>query len=636
MDLEQRLRAGLVAPNPGATFTARVMARIGSGNGRRRGRFLLLGTVLVMGAAAAMLAWRKSEVQLHVEGAVRAVSVPEPVTREPGLDVDPDATAPVTVAPEPAAATAADDWPQFSVLVMPVQHQAEDPGQRRSVEALHAAMVGELRKVPGLTLHVQGEPQPGVDEQADYVLTITGLATRSARSGGVEFRSTDGTNTYTVTGGSRGASIHGNEAGSVDTSAAAYGSNAMAGVVSMMLNNRRADVDIEYGIDEVVDGGGADFFSSEWGFASAVSPSGRVISFNTGTLGSTDGLSWVEIRVKPQQSDASRYTFPVAAENAQGQQLCNRPDAARMPECTSPAQLAASQVEMLRLQLFPPDAGYQRRVMAHLRDASLDGKKVLQDLLPLLTGDGGKRLDAATLHALFNYVASQPADTRASVWRTLSRVTHPALVSPLVDSLRRDPDRQVRLAALANVEANFSSSPVVKSAIEDIDQGDPDAMVRAAVRGVLHGEGQWRSDVLAALHDTSLPYDARLAPIIARTPRQSLQRTLQRQNVLQEEQVMRPVISLVREHLRDPGHAQVTGDVLSMLSNVDDPAVVDLFLQLMREPSLPIQLSGPIGSWAISHQNDPRVRESLPLIQPGTVPTGLMERMREVMEKAAP
>ena len=60
MDLEQRLRESLVAPDPGAVFTARVMARVGRGRGRRRTGVILIGTVLAVGAAAATLVWRMS------------------------------------------------------------------------------------------------------------------------------------------------------------------------------------------------------------------------------------------------------------------------------------------------------------------------------------------------------------------------------------------------------------------------------------------------------------------------------------------------------------------------------------------------------------------------------------------------
>lgn len=635
MDLEQRLRASLVAPDPGAMFTARVMARVGRGAARRRGSIFLIGTVLVVGAAAAMLSWRKPGVQPPpVQSAVMPTVPDRETLMEDPLQAIPQAIEPAVPAapPEPAFK----DIPRYSVLVMPLPQQVQDVSQRVSLEALHAAMLDELRKVPGLTLRVSGAAEQGEGDQADYVLTLSSLATAVSQSGGVTFRSTEGGNTYTVN--ERGVDIDygANVSGDVDAAAAAYGSRAMTGAVNLMLNNRTTSVDIDHGVQEAIDGGGVNFFTSARGSMSSVSADGGVVSFSSGGFSSPESVVWVEMKVQSRRSASFRYTFPAGVEGTAEPPSCNGPNAGLPPECMTSAQLAAYQVQMLRLQAFPPDAGFQQRVIARLGSASADGRKVLQDLLPLLTGDGGARLDAATIHALFQYVAGQPEGTRAEVWRTLFQVSHPALVAPLVDSLRRDANRQVRLAALANLEANYHADPLVRGAFEEIDRDDPDAVVRAAVRWALYGQTQWRSDVLAAIHDTNLPYQARLAPLIARTaadvsPQQSFQMTRIRQAVLQEQQVLQPLMSLLREHLRDADHAQATGDVLRMLGNVDDPAVFDLFLEVMRETSLPIQISGAVGTWAINHRNDPRVRESFPLVEP-SIPSGLLERMRQIGE----
>ena len=102
------------------------------------------------------------------------------------------------VAPE--AAPPQDISPRYSVLVMPLRQQAQNVARRGAVEALYAAMLDELRKVPGLRLQVLGNPQPG-GGQADYVLTITSLATAVSQSGGVVMRATDGSARCTENGG---------------------------------------------------------------------------------------------------------------------------------------------------------------------------------------------------------------------------------------------------------------------------------------------------------------------------------------------------------------------------------------------------------------------------------------------------
>jgi hypothetical protein len=609
MDLEQRLRTGLVAPDPGATFTARVMARVGRGATRRRGSYILISTLLVVGAAAAMLAWRMLVVQPPPVEVIKMATArdPEPVAQDPLVQSLLEVEEPVAPLPPPEP-TLKQVFPQYSVLVMPLRHEAQDVIKRGPVESLYAAMLDELRKVPGLTLHLSDDSERIVDDQAAYVLTITSLAADVSQSGGVVFRSTDGGDAYTVNGSGTGKSV---------------------------------SFDIEYTAPRPGTDAGASSFSGGQGSVSAVSAGGGVVSFNAGGLGNPEGVLWVEIKVESRHSAASRYTWPVGVEGAPEPRRCDDPNTVRPPECMTPAQLAAAQVEVLRLQVFPPDAAFQQRVVGRLGDPGQDqaGRmKLLENLLPGLTGDRGSRVDAGTVHAVARYAAGLPADTRASVWRMLSQASHPALVAPLVESLRRDPDQNVRLAALANLEANYFTNPVVRSAFERAEREDPDAAMRAAVRWALYGQARWRGDVLAALHDTSLPYDARLAPLIARTsadysPQLSAQMSLLRRGVLEEGQVLRPVMVLVREHLRESEHAQVTGEVLGLLGNVDDPDVFDLFIQLMRETSLPIQMSGPIGNWAINHQNDPRVRDSLPLVEP-TIPSKLLERMREITEKS--
>src|SRR5690606_24166165 len=255
---------------------------------------------------------------------------------------------------------------------------------------------------------------------------------------------------------------------------------------------------------------------------------------------------------------------------------------------------------------------------------------------PLLTVENGTRLDVDTIRALFSFVARQPADFRTSVWRTLGPLSHTALVAARVESLRADPDRDVRLAVLGSLEVDLLEEPLIRGALEDIDRGDPDAVVRAAARWALYGEEQWRSDVRVSLHDASLPYEARLAPLTTRVPSRHVMQMLRlRADILQEEPVRTAVMMLVTENLRDATHARTTGELLRLLGNVEDPAIQGLFLQLMRDPSLPMPVASAVSTWAINHQHDPRVRANLPGAS-GFIPSGLLERMTEVAGQAPP
>jgi hypothetical protein len=599
MDLEQRLRASLVAPDPGAVFTARVMARVGRGRGQGRTGTILIGTVLAVGAAAAILVWRMTAVEATpAQGVAAQVVDPEPAIAEPIVVAAVEVKQPeATLAPKPAPSKPAptqDVSPKYSVLVLPLRQQAQNVAGRSEVEALYAAMLDELRKVPGLRLQEQGDSYPG-DGQADYVLTITSLATAVSQSGGVVMRATDGSTRCAENGGPE-----------------MFCGNGGASITGGLQLTRipGAQLDIDHGSNGI----------SRFTIAGPSDPASVV---------------WVEMKVESTRSAAALYTLPMRAEGAPEQQRCKNAVGLQSPDCMSPTQLAARQVETWRLQVFPPDPAFQQRVLARLARTSqeLAGGVEFHDLLQGLVRGDGSRLDAGTLSALVNFLAGQPASTRVSAWSMLRQVSHPALVAPLVDSLRHDPDRQVRLSALAGLAANYSADPEVRRVFEEIDREDPDPMVRATVRRALYGPAQWHDDVLAALNDAELPYEARLAPLIANvaagSPQQEFEYSRARQAVLQEPPVLGSLMTLIQEHVRDVDHAQSTASGLSLLGGVEDPAVFDLFLKLAREGSLPIPVTGPVGTWVLNHQNDPRVREIQPSIQP-LVPSQLLERMKQV------
>lgn len=591
MDLEQRLRKSLVAPDPGAVFTARVMARVG--RGRRRTGIMLAGTVLAVGAAAATLVWRMTTVSAPpVAASMPTVVEPEPVVAAPVVQATPEVIEAEVVVPQPAAPTQASS--RYSVLLMPLRHEALELNLRGPVEAFHAAMLEELRKVPGLALQVQGGPVPGPGGQADYVLSIASLATVVSPIGGVMVRSTDGSLRCAENGGPAMACDN------------PLGIRSVSGI----------SIDMDYGVDGVTS------------------------TFTTAGARGAEGVVWVEMNVESVHSAGTRYTWAMGAVEPTDQRHCDGENRMR-PECLTPAQLAARQVETLRLQIFPPDPAFHQRVLAQLGSPGQDPAAGMrfQELMMGIVRGNGSGLDPDTLRALTKYLAGQPAGTRASAWNTLRQLSHPALVAPLLESLRNDPDRQVRLSALASLLASHSADPLVRRAFEEVDQDGSDPVVRAAVRRALYGPAQWRADLLAALDNTELAYDERLAPLLVNissgTAQQDIEMSRVRQSVLREQQVLQPLIALIREHLHDAAQAPATSSALGSLAEVDDPAVFDFFLQLAREESLPPLVSMQVGSWAMNHQNDPRVRGILPQVD-SVLPSILLRRMGEVTGSDAP
>jgi hypothetical protein len=221
-------------------------------------------------------------------------------------------------------------------------------------------------------------------------------------------------------------------------------------------------------------------------------------------------------------------------------------------------------------------------------------------------------------------------------------VSHPGLIAPLLESLRHDADQEVRLSALTSLQQHHSNDPEVRRALEGIAQEDPDPVVRASARRALYGAAQWRTDLLVALSDTGLSYEDRLSPLLAASSRaaQSDDETRRmRQEVLQEQQVLGPLIALIREHLHDAGHAAATGGALGSLASIDDPQVFDLFLELARDNSLPRPVFMSVRTWVMNHAKDPHVREILPQVESADRSGALMMLQRmtpQRVEQGAP
>jgi hypothetical protein len=653
---------------------------------------VLIGAVLAVGAAAATLVWRMADVrptQVKV-AAVPVVSDPRPVAEQVVLAA-PEAVEPVAEAtPEPLRSALSRGTPRYSVLVMPLRQESQDLLGRGPVEAFHAAMIEELRQVPGLALRELGESGQAGAGQADFVLTITSLASRASQAGGVVVSSTDGT-TYAVNG--RGVdsfvTIRGSEVGPGNTRTfTMIGGNAITAPgnvgngdpasvlwVETMVEPRQAAV-----TRFTVSMGGEGMPGQPCTYIDRVAESRANADADGSTHGSGAVAPGVSLVLDRQLTgvnldmDYGAGTAPPARRSAadpgQGQP--------RTAECQTPAQLAAAQVETLRLQVFPPDPAFQQQLLARLGEASLDetGQKKAMLVLQMMARDGGTRLDAGTIESIVRFAASQPESIRRSAWATLrwANVSSPALVMPLIETLRNDPDQLVRLVVLAHLEASYSDNPAARNALAGVGREDADPVVRVAARRALYGQAGWREEILAALIDSSLSYEARLAPLIADTPVVPPRQQELRRAALQESGVLRPLVNLIRDQGQNSAHTQATNQVLTLLVSVEDPAVFDLFMQLLREtPGLKrettvgrdgrsIDMSGPLTGWIHEHRDDPRVLEALADVEPrlraifeqsraanpvveapagstvdlDLVPANLVERMREVTQKPAP
>jgi hypothetical protein len=556
-------------------------------------RVVMIGAIVTLAAAAAMV-WQMWRESAPVDTPVSAVESVQ-VTTEPGVhaatDLPPGAA---TELESSTPAAPADASPRFTVLVMPPRHEAPEASKRGAIEALHAALLEELRKVPGLTLQMPGESAPGAGP-VDHVLTLSSLATMLAPAGGTMAIATDGTKRC----------VEGQISRSDPCSPESPPPN------TLMTST------------------GLESYSSNDTFEEFVQLFGHSLV--------SDDMVWVELKVvpgSPAVTLTARYTFPAGSRSAPDPRRC--PNEGPNPFCMSPELLATRYVNTLRRQVFPLDASYLQLLLSHPNDAGRAAAS-LDEILRILMRGNGSSLDAGTIRALVHNLANRQAETRANAWSRLSQLSHPGLLAPLLDVLRNDPDPQVRLSALVSLQKNYSTNPQVRRAFEEVDREDRDPVMRAAVRRTLYGPAQWRTDLLAALNNTGLSYEDRLSPLLAMTSggaENDIETMRMRDRILQEPLVHGRLLALVREHVHDAGHADATGRALNSLYGVEDPAVFAFFMELARDiSSLPNELYMKVGLWAVNHAKDPRVREILPQIETAN-PNGMMlRRLREDAEQ---
>lgn len=184
MELEQQLSAALAPCSGGAQLRTAVMGRVAavawrSSHGRRKpSRLVLLGTILAVAAAAAMLAARL----LPMPAPQGAVIVPQSAAGPAQVAVvakPPPAPAAVTTAPSlpDAQALANAVVPtvrSFRVRVMPLQNEATNPAARFAIASYYNALLQGLSAVPGLTLVDPDAGATTTEHAADFRLTITG------------------------------------------------------------------------------------------------------------------------------------------------------------------------------------------------------------------------------------------------------------------------------------------------------------------------------------------------------------------------------------------------------------------------------------------------------------------------------
>lgn len=525
--------------------------------GKRCGRTPVLGGLLLVGAAAAMMGWHSLRQGSATPG---AVAVPA------GMPGDSTITATASHAPSEASPATQEASPRFTVVVESLTMDSQEPAARAAVEAFHAALVDALRGVPDLIALNEGDRILSATP-ADYVVSVTGLAHTVDSSGAVAFQPTS----------------------------SAIRIRSGAGEVSVEGLVAQLELERDHG-----------------GYASAMDEM---------DLGFLPGVTFpVEVKVKSGRSVVSTQIFPVGGESVHGGRNCRLPPTVARLDlpgyCMAPRQLAERQVYRLRLKAFPPNAALRQLLIDQLRGTSPrseDRARSLQDLLQLHKAGRGQQLDATVIAAILDYASSLPSARRAMVWNELRGHSHPDLLPPLVASMLRDIDANSRLFALITLEAGFPSDATFRQALATAVQLEPAAQVREAARSALYSAAEWQRLAEDALANTNLSYDARLAPLrvgVAGTANQARAW----QELRGDPQFVGELIDLIGKHMDEPAAEMATAGVLPLLEDVDDPAAASLFLRIIERSSQPGFTAGMAAAampWILKHRNDPTVRAKL-------------------------
>lgn len=140
---------------------------------RASSRGVLIGTILVVAAAAAMLSMRLMDGQPDAPAAESAAAA---VTGEPGdSSVALEASRPAADEPVAGEDHAAIDAPvaAITVQVLPLRNEVKHPAGRKAVSSTYAAFIERLRGVPGVTV-VVADSGATASPAPNYRISMTG------------------------------------------------------------------------------------------------------------------------------------------------------------------------------------------------------------------------------------------------------------------------------------------------------------------------------------------------------------------------------------------------------------------------------------------------------------------------------
>lgn len=593
MELEQRLHEVLERRSPHDGFAARVMAQVHRApvidihtRTRKRSRFIVMGALLAVGAAAAMLGLQLSDVPVQIvdqAGKLQSWMGQSPGTAERSASDSAEATELGESADQFVARTSSAspgvDLPspapgRFTIRVLPAEDQSGDPRSRPAMESFRSALMADLRRRPDVLLLESASTASTEVAKVDYELTVTSLKWKRFPSGAVEIYTTSGRTPSQSS--AQPLSGLGGEYWPVE-----------ARFQEIQHAKRESPQGLSYSLLVLVGGNGVPHGNQV--FCTGVG-SLRLTAVDLGTL------------IKP---------------------------------CGSTSLIASGVVDVMHELAEDPALARQRTVqqaVEQLRNPSLDWMDRYSTLLDLVRSAEGTALDDAGISALLDSIAAMPATRRPEQWRNLRSIKDPRLLQPQIDAMLHDPDEEVRLAVLSNLAANDSGDERIRAAMELAASSDSRQIVRVAAGRMLHGDEEWNRFVRATLVDSSRSMHERLQPLIL-TTRMALSQSQAKavESTLKEAEVSGAIVAMIRERKSDPSPqdashalAMLRGGMLGgiMLQGVDSPEVVDLLLDLMKAgtrqgSAMDMDLASEAIRMMSTRSSDSRFREALEAIVAG-------------------
>jgi hypothetical protein len=428
----QRLRAQAPARMP-ADYPARLwrrlaQARQGASHSRRGGRIFLLSGVLLVGTAAAIVAWQSSFEPESVtptsetpSSAGELAAVPLPAIN---ATVDTAQAPSSDASPSAAAATGG-----FRLVVLPTVYENLDQAAINTVDAIRAAMLQALRAEANLELvEVSAAEITAADiELPSFASALSELDARLFSA--ITDRDTD-------------LAI-----------AERFGAEVALRVTSIGLTH---EADLGSWIIQVQ-------LSSRRG--------------SGGSIGSSQDL--------PTNGQGNSI-------EAHGRRLARD----------------------VYAELFPDDARrIWESVAMDVREPEAVRLHALLRLRDEMYSDPANELSATVIASAVDLArSSADPDTRAEIWQLFGGIVQPAFAQPLVDALLYDVDADVRKTA-ADALYGYLPDPTVEAALESVALGSAPADVRLQARWQLMLLVERADYVDAALRDSSLSIEERMAPL---------------------------------------------------------------------------------------------------------------------------